>query len=289
MLIAVLLAAGSLVGWTGTPDTCSSASLPSRIAATSPREGAAALVRASLNGDADTLDCAAALAADQEAREEWLDRRYFTAARALIAQRQGDPHVAIALLEPLVAIQHHTVAIPSDFHALLSEAYRSVGRVNDAEGQRLLALAALESDPPFALTDADIRAMPAQSAPLDLLPTTPANPEPNLLELGSIRRDGAKRTYSTLLVFLQDEEGEAVRRVDRVVDCNSLRGEVVNITRLRADGAVIGNAPIDDPREDFNAALDHRRRLVCAAPVGHGRPTPIDAAVRLFRNTDVAR
>lgn len=283
MLLAALLFA--LTSATSSEVSCPNDLMPARLAAASAPEGAAALIRSSRGGDAAALTCAQALAVQYGEAAPWLERRYFTAARAAVAIRQNDPAAAVALLEPMVGFQHHTVAIPADFHALLSEAYDKAGRYDEAEGQRRMALAAMTEAPPFALSEAEIRAMPARDPFTSLLPLNPPNPELNTLDLASIQADGHSRLYDTVLLAPQDKDGEAARRVQRRVDCQTRRGEVLKIIRLGPDGAVLEEIKPDDPREDTSAVVSHRRLLVCEADIasGHAR-ADLASALSLFRS-----
>lgn len=264
------------------PDPVCPASMSDRLTATSAAEGAAHLIRFTQGGDRDTALCAARMAEEAEARQDGLDARYFTVARAVALERLGRPAEAVALLEPLVGFQHHTVSIPSDFHAVLSQAYAALGRGPEAEGQRRLAVASLDSDPPFTLTPDQVRDLPEQGLALPVVAMAPANPQPNLLDLGSIRIEGAARTYRTLLVFAPSDGPEAIRRIERRVDCDTLRGEIVAIERFDAAGAALPTEPLEDTREDFSASIDHRRRVVCAATPAPEGPTPPELVYRLF-------
>lgn len=281
MLLAALLLALTLAPPVN--DACTNDLMPARLAASSASEGAAALIRYSRQGDAAAAACAETLAVRHAEAAPWLERRYFTAARATVAIRRNDPVAAIALLEPLAGFQHHTVPIPADFHALLSQAYGMAGSDDEAEGQRRMALAALGETPPFALSESEIRDLPARAPFTGLLPLGPPNPELNTLDLTSIRPEGDSRRYDTVLLMPQDVEGEAARRIQRRVDCVTRRGEVLKILRLAADGRVLEEITPDDPREETAAVISHRRRLVCEADVVTGE-ADLASALRLFRS-----
>ncbi len=281
-----MLLAALLLALTPTPSggqDCPNDLMATRLAASSAAEGAAALIRYSERGDTAALACAEALAGQQAEAAPWLEQRYFTAARAALALRRHDPAAAIALLEPMVGFQHHTVPIPADFHALLSQAYEMAGRYDEAEGQRRMALAALNEAPPFALSETEVRDLSARVSSTGLLPLSPPNPELNALDLTSIRPEGDSRRYDTVLLMPQDVAGEAARRVQRRVDCATRRGEVLKIQRLAADGRVLEEITPDDPREETAAVVSHRRRLVCEADITVGA-ADLASALRLFRS-----
>ena len=280
MLLAALLLTLTSV----TPNPCPNDLMPNRLAASSAPEGAAALIRSSRGGDAAALACAEALAVQHGEAAPWLERRYFTAARAAIALRQDDPAAAIALLEPMVGFLHHTVGIPADFHALLSEAYAMAGRSDEAEGQRRMALAALADEPPFALSADEIRNLPARDPSFGVLPISPPNPDQVFLDLGSMRIEGPGRRYDTILLLAQDENNAAAVRVQRRIDCQTRRGEVLKIVRLRADGSTLEETIPEDRREDFSAVISHRQRVICLAdPKAEGAEADLVAALILFR------
>ena len=268
-----------------TEDVCANPLLSERLAASSSREGAAVLIRYSRGGDAQAQTCAAALATKHQTDAAWMDQRDFKAARAAIALRQDDPAAAIALLEPIVGFLHHTVSIPADFHALLSEAYDRAGRYDEAEGQRRMALAAMTDEPPFALSVDEIRSLPAREPSFGLLPVSPPNPDQVFLDTGSIRVEGPVRRYDTILLLAQEENSAAAVRVQRRIDCQTRRGEVLKVVRLRADGEELEEITPEDQREDFNAVISHRQRTICLAdPGAEGVEADMIAALTLFRS-----
>ncbi|QTC87335.1 hypothetical protein [Brevundimonas pondensis] len=255
-----------------------------RVAAASYRDGATFLLQASRGGDPQTLRCIEALAVKQEADAPWIKRRGFRAARAAAAIRRNDPQNAVALLEPMVGPQHHTVSIPADFHALLSEAYEMAGRYDEAEGQRRMALAAMAQEPPFALSEDAMRGLPAREPFAGLLPISPPNPDQVFLDLSSVRIEGPVRLYDTVLLLPQDQEGAAAIRVQRRIDCQTRRGEALKILRQDASGATLEDITPEDPREDWNAVVTHRQRVICDAdPGAKAGPADFVAALTLFR------
>ncbi|MFJ6024283.1 hypothetical protein ACIQC9_06775 [Brevundimonas sp. NPDC092305] len=256
--------------------------MSARLAGANPAEGAAHLIRFSQAGDSETARCAEQLAVSEANRHDGLDQRFFVVARAVALERLGRPADAVALMEPLVGFQHHTITIPADFHAVLSQAYAASGRLPEAEGQRRLAVAAIDADPPFAMTPEQIRDLPQQTLTIPVVAVAPANPEPNLLDLGSIRIEGETRTYQTLLVLPLSDAPEAIRRIERRVDCQTLRGELVSIERLNDEGDLLATEAPDDTREDFSASVDHRRRMVCAATPAPEGPASPQLVYRLF-------
>lgn len=284
MLLAALMLV--LVSGQAVPaeDVCASPLLSERLAASSSREGAAVLIRYSRGGDAQALACAAVLATKHQTDASWMEQRDFKAARAAIALRQDDPAAAIALLEPMVGFQHHTVGIPADFHALLSEAYDRVGRYDEAEGQRRMALAAMTDEPPFALSTEEIHDLTARDPSFGLLPVSPPNPDQVFLDTGSIRVEGPVRRYDTILLLAQDDNSAAAVRVHRRIDCQTRRGEVLKVIRLRANGEVLEETIPEDQREDFNAVISHRQRTICLADPGiESAEADMIAALTLFR------
>lgn len=265
-------------------DPCAGSIYASRIAASPPEEAARVLIQASQSAAPDDLACFQALAEDREAREDWLTKRPFQAARAAIALRRGDPREAIAILEPMVGHQHHTVSIAPDFHALLSRAYDAVGRYDEAEGQRRLALATAEAEPAFALTPEDLRDLPAREPAFGLLPLDAPNPEQDTLDLSSLSVTADARRYATVRLLPVDQDGVAAVRVEREVDCASRRGRAVEVILLRADGTALRREAVDDDREPYNALIMHRYSLVCAAdPAERAEPADVVAALTLFR------
>lgn len=290
MLLAALMLV--LVSGQAVPaeDACPNPLLSERLAASSSREGAAVLIRYSRGGDAQTQACAAALATKHQTDASWMEQRDFKAARAAIALRQDDPAAAIALLEPMVGFLHHTVGIPADFHALLSEAYDKAGRYDEAEGQRRMALAALVDEPPFALSADEIRNLPARDPSFGLLPVSPPNPDQVFLDMGSIRAEGPVRRYDTILLLAQDENSAAAVRVQRRIDCQTRRGEVLKVVRLRADGETLEEIIPEDQREDFSAVISHRQRVICLAePGAEVAEADVVAALTLFRARPASR
>lgn len=284
MLLAALMLA-LVSGQTAlAEDVCPTPLLSERLTASSSREGAAVLIRYSRGGDAQAQACAAAQATKHQADASWMQQRDFKAALAAIALRQDDPAAAIALLEPMVGFLHHTVGIPADFHALLSEAYDKAGRYDEAEGQRRMALAALADEPPFALSADEIRNLPARDPSFGVLPVSPPNPDQIFLDLGSMRVEGPVRRYDTILLLAQDENNAAAVRVQRRIDCQARRGEVLKIVRLHADGSTLEETIPEDQREDFSAVISHRQRVIClAAPKTEGAEADLVAALILFR------
>ena len=285
MLLAALMLA--LISGQAVPAgdaACSNPTYPARLAAASSREGSAFLVRASRGGDAQTLSCAEALAIKHGADAPWMEQRDFKAARAAVALRRNDPAAAIALLEPMVGFLHHTVGIPADFHALLSEAYDKAGRYDEAEGQRRMALAAMTDEPPFALSADEIGSLTARDPSFGLLPASPPNPDQVFLDMGSIRVEGPVRRYDTILLLAQEENGAAAVRVQRRIDCQTRRGEVLKVVRLRGDGATLEEVIPEDQREDFSAVISHRQRVICLAePNAKAAEADVVAALTLFR------
>lgn len=291
MLLAALmlaLASGQAAVSPATPAPASTALCSSvyitRVRASSEPNAAAFLLLASRGGEPRTLNCVEALAREQEQDAAWLEQRYFKAARAAVAIRRRDPHAAIALLEPMVGPQHHTVSIPADFHALLAEAYEMSGRYEEAEGQRRMALAAMALEPPFALSEDAIRRLPALEPFGGLLPISPPNPDQVFLDLSSVRIDGPVRLYDTVLLLPQDQEGAAAVRVQRRIDCQTRRGEALKILRQDASGATLEEVIPEDQREDFSAVISHRQRLICDADPGAQAPAAdFVVALTLFR------
>jgi len=290
MLLAALMLA--LISGQAVPAedaACSNPTYPARLAAASSREGSAFLIRASRGGDVQTLSCAEALAIKHGEDAPWMEQRDFKAARAAVALRRNDPAAAIALLEPMVGFLHHTVGIPADFHALLSEAYDKAGRYDEAEGQRRMALATMADEPPFALSADEIRNLPARDASFGLLPVSPPNPDQVFLDMGSIRIEGLARRYDTVLLLAQDENSAAAVRVQRRVDCQTRRGEVLKVIRLRADGSTLEEITPEDQREDFSAVISHRQQVICHAdPSAESARTDVVAALTLFRARNAA-
>lgn len=284
MLLATLMLV--LVNGQAVPaeDVCANPLLYERLGASSRREGAAVLIRYSRGGDAQAQACAAALATKHQMDASWMEQRDFKAARAAIALRQDDPAAAIALLEPMVGFLHHTVSIPADFHALLSEAYDRAGRYDEAEGQRRMALAAMTDEPPFALSAEEIHDLTARDPSFGLLPVNPPNPDQVFLDMGSIRVEGPMRQYATILLLAQDDNSAAAVRVQRRIDCQTRRGEVLKVIRLRANGEVLEETIPEDQREDVNAVISHRQRTICLTePGAEGAEADMIAALTLFR------
>jgi hypothetical protein len=267
-----------------TPDACAGTVFPDRLSASGAYEGAAVLIQAAQAADATRLACLHDLAAEAETRQDWMGKRPFQAARAAVALSGGDPSAAVSILEPMVGHLHHTVPIEPDLHALLSRAYEALGRYPEAEGQRRLAIAAMESQRPFALSEADIRDLHVLEPMFGLLPIDPPGAELNTLDLTSIRAAVGGRRYDTVLLFAEDQDGAAALRVARTVDCATRAGAIEEIQTLNPTGSVLSREGPEDPRESTNALIDHRRRLVCAIePSAEREPADVAAALRLFR------
>lgn len=173
----ISLIAALVLGLSGLSEACP-ASMSDGLTATGPTEGGAYLIQLVRDGDRTTALCAGRIAEKAAGELDGLDARYFTVAHAVALQHLGRPADAIVLMKPLVGFQHHTVSNPSDFHAVLSEAYAAAGRLPEAEGQRRLALASIESDPPFALTPDQIRDLPEMRLTVPVIAIAPATLSP---------------------------------------------------------------------------------------------------------------
>ena len=114
LMLALISSQTTDAGPPPAPEAVCAPAYITRVAAASYRDGATFLLQASRGGDPQTLRCIEALAVKQEADAPWIERRGFRAARAAAAIRRNDPQNAVALLEPMVGPQHHTVSIPAD-------------------------------------------------------------------------------------------------------------------------------------------------------------------------------
>ena len=131
---------------------------------------------------------------------------------------------------------------------------------------------------------ADFHALPVRDTSFGLMPVSPPNPDQVFLDMGSIRIEGPARRYDSVLLLAQDEDGAAAVRVQRRIDCQTRRGEVLKIIRLSADGLTLEEITPEDQREDFSAVISHRQQVICHAdPSAESARTDVVAALTLFR------